>query len=109
MFPKQQPALRMQWWATHRPKAPTAQKTPVSAVSAVHVTVMAVIAANAMVKPAKTMRPKKARPTWQHRQTCQLQHKPKSGRLVVHTLNVHKLQLRQHRLHPQQHRTVSSQ
>jgi hypothetical protein len=108
MLPKQHPALRMQWSATHRPRAPTAQKTPVNAVSAVHVTVMAVIAVNVMVKPAKTMRQKKAKPTWQHRQTCQRQHKPKSGRLAVHTLNVHKLQLRQRRTHQQQHRTVSS-
>lgn len=69
MLPKQHPALRMQWSVTHRPKAPTTRKTPVSAVNAVHVTVMAVIAANAMVKPAKTVRLKKARPILQHRQT----------------------------------------
>jgi hypothetical protein len=109
MLPKQHPALRTQWSATHRPKAPTARKTPVSAVSAAHVTVMAVIAANAMVKPAKTVFLKKFRPILQHRQTCQLQHKPKSGRLAVHTLNVHKLQLRQRQPHLQQHRTVSFQ
>jgi hypothetical protein len=109
MLPKQPPALRMQWSATHRPKAPTAQKTPVSAVSAVHVTVMAVIDANAMLKPAKTVRLKKARPTWQHQQTCQHQRRPKSGQLAGHTLNVHKLPLRQHRPHPQPHRTVSPQ
>jgi hypothetical protein len=70
MVPTPQPTQRMPWKATHLPKVQTAPKTLVSAVSADHVTVMAVTAANAMAKRAKTtaqkMAHKAAKPTlWQ--------------------------------------------
>ncbi len=73
-------------------------------MSVVRVTVTAVTAANAMLKRVKTMALKTAKPRLlRSRQTRQHLHKPKNGQLAALTLNVHKLQLRQHlRL---QHRT----
>lgn len=72
-------------------------------MSVVHVTVTAVTAVNATVKHAKTTPQKKARPTLPHRLIHHRLHKLRSDQRAVHTLNVHKLQLRQ--CLRQQHRT----